>query len=163
MEKRYGVGGGEVAVQVKPEGESYRVTVGDRVYRVAVRRQGAGVLTLDIDGRQTQVVVAADGTRRWVAVDGATYVLEPTTGRRGGRQSGGGAGPLTAQMPGQVAGVYVAMGDKVEKGQKLVLLEAMKMELQVAAPYAGQVHALHVTPGEVVKRGQTLVEVEPTA
>ncbi|NLH07386.1 MAG: acetyl-CoA carboxylase biotin carboxyl carrier protein subunit [Chloroflexi bacterium] len=65
-------------------------------------------------------------------------------------------------MPGQVMAVYVKEGDEVQAGQPLLLLEAMKMEMRVAAPAAGVVRRLLVEPGQAVERGQQLVEVEST-
>ena len=62
-------------------------------------------------------------------------------------------------MPGQVISVAVKDGDLVTKGQTLVVLEAMKMELRVQAPYAGRVQHVLVKTGQVVERGQQLVEV----
>jgi biotin carboxyl carrier protein len=62
-------------------------------------------------------------------------------------------------MPGQVIAVPVAAGDAVSRGQTLIVLEAMKMELRVAAPHDGTVEKVLVSVGEVVERGQPLAEV----
>lgn len=62
-------------------------------------------------------------------------------------------------MPGLVRSVLVREGDSVEKGQALVLLEAMKMEIRVAAPHAGKVIEVLVAAGETVDRGQRLIEL----
>ena len=64
-------------------------------------------------------------------------------------------------MPGQVVSVDVQAGDTVAKGQTLVILEAMKMEVRVQAPYAGRIRRVNVQTGQVVERGQQLVEMEP--
>jgi biotin carboxyl carrier protein len=63
-------------------------------------------------------------------------------------------------MPGQVLDVLVHVGDTVERGQTLLLLEAMKMELRMVAPFAGQVRAVRCAAGQVVERGQLLVELQ---
>jgi biotin carboxyl carrier protein len=96
-----------------------------------------------------------------VTVNGQTFVLTKTSGtaKRGGHAHHA-AGELTAPMPGLVRAVQVAEGDAVEKGQTLVILEAMKMELKVAAPRAGKVKSLQVKPGQTVERDQILVEIE---
>lgn len=160
MERRYSVGADEQVVKIEAEdGGGYRVRVGAKTYVVQLRRTEDGVLTLDIDGRRVRAVVAPDGGRRWTALDGVTRIVEPSTGRKAQRD-GSGRDTLTAAMPGQVAVVHVQAGDEVEKGQTLVLLEAMKMELHVTAPRAGRVKTAHVKRGDVVKRGQTLVELE---
>jgi biotin carboxyl carrier protein len=64
-------------------------------------------------------------------------------------------------MPGTVLRVDVREGQDVAEGEPLVVLEAMKMELAVAAPAAGTVAAVLVAPGDLVARGQALVELAP--
>ena len=68
----------------------------------------------------------------------------------------GGAVEVVAPMPGTVLAVHVAVGDAVEAGQPVAILEAMKMEHVVAAPAAGTVVELSVAPGDQVARGQSL-------
>jgi biotin carboxyl carrier protein len=63
-------------------------------------------------------------------------------------------------MPGTVIAVKVATGDTVERGQTLVVVEAMKMELEVKAAADGTVSAVLCSPGESVKKGQPLVALE---
>jgi 3-methylcrotonyl-CoA carboxylase alpha subunit len=69
-------------------------------------------------------------------------------------------GSLAAPMPGTVLRVLVGPGDRVAAGQTLVLLEAMKMELAVAAPGDGVVSAVHVEAGQLVQGGAALAEIE---
>ncbi|MBC7812830.1 MAG: acetyl-CoA carboxylase biotin carboxyl carrier protein subunit, partial [Burkholderiales bacterium] len=78
-----------------------------------------------------------------------------------GRSSAG--GDLTAQMPGLVREVLVSEGDTVERGQTLLILEAMKMEIRVSAPTDGVVKRLLVAVGDVVERGQRLAELSHQA
>jgi biotin carboxyl carrier protein len=63
-------------------------------------------------------------------------------------------------MPGKVIEVLVAEGDSVEKGQGLVIVEAMKMENEVRSPIAGEVKEIKVKPGDTVEGGAVLVIVE---
>ena len=63
-------------------------------------------------------------------------------------------------MPGRVLDVLVRAGDVVRKGDTLVLLEAMKMELRIAAPADGSVVHVRCAAGDVVERGQVLVELQ---
>ncbi len=71
-------------------------------------------------------------------------------------------GALTAPMPGTVLAVDVSEGDAVQEGQRLGVLEAMKMELALKAPFAGTVAAVGAAVGEQVRLGALLFEVEAT-
>ncbi len=72
------------------------------------------------------------------------------------------SGELRAPMPSRVTEVLVSTGDKVEEGQLLLKLEAMKMENQVLSPIAGTVEKLCVSSGQEVDGGQLLVKVSPS-
>lgn len=162
MQFEYQIGGETITLRVEKSDEGYRVAVGDRMLTVdaVIRREGA--LTLLVNGMPHTAHVAADGPRRWVALDGCTYQLTvPQAGKKAqrGRGTGHRHNSLEAQMPGVVRKVLVSAGEAVERGQALVVLEAMKMELRVAAPHAGVVERVAVREGETVQRGQLLVEV----
>ena len=64
-------------------------------------------------------------------------------------------------MPGAVVSVPCSEGDEVTRGEVLVVLESMKMELQITAPADGVLDALHVAPGDQVALGDVLARVEP--
>jgi len=64
-------------------------------------------------------------------------------------------------MPGRVTAVEVSKGEKVAKGQRLLTLEAMKMEHALTAPFDGTVAELNARPGAQVSEGQVLVKLEP--
>lgn len=107
--------------------------------------------------RRVHAVAAADG-RVWVAIDGVVVVVDPpvTTARR---VSAGEDHGLSAPMPARVVSVQVSVGDEVEAGETLVLLEAMKMEVPLRAPHAGLVTAVRCAAGEMVQPGAPLVQV----
>jgi biotin carboxyl carrier protein len=66
---------------------------------------------------------------------------------------------IRAQIPGRVVRVWVAAGDQVEQGQRLLALEAMKMENEVRAPHAGTVESIEVAVGQAVELGAELVRI----
>jgi biotin carboxyl carrier protein len=111
--------------------------------------------------------VVSDGKRRWVHWNGKTFMLErgETTSTRvlQREREGTGSGIVTAPMPGQVRGVLVHVGDWVEEGQALLLLEAMKMEIRVTATRAGQIAQLDVRVGQTVEREQVLATIQENA
>ncbi len=73
------------------------------------------------------------------------------------RESQKGGGTLKSVMPGVVIKLLVAQGDRVEKGQPILILEAMKMQNEIGAPAAGVVKVLHVREREAVASGAKLV------
>ena len=154
--------GGEtytVTLERLPDGR-FRATVGERSYTVEAHTLNDGGWLLALDGEQTTAYVAAQGNSRYVYADGQTHTLTlPDARAKRRRGVSAGSGDLMAQMPGQVMDVLVSEGDTVERGQTLVILEAMKMELRVTAPEAGRVKRLLVQTGDVVERGQALVEI----
>ena len=72
----------------------------------------------------------------------------------------GGAGSVNAPMPGTILRVNKNVGDSVNAGEAVVVLEAMKMENDINSPKAGVVKALYVNKGDTVASGQVLFEVE---
>ncbi len=151
---------GEVyTLDVTPLAEGYQVQFGDRTAAVRFARGADGQLTFILDGRKVEAHISTDGARRWVSFGGKTLVFEKTAGGRRGGASGYSSGRLTAPMPGQVRAVNVAVGDTVTKGQTLLVLEAMKMEIRIQAPSDGVVERLAVEQGETVEREQVLIEI----
>jgi biotin carboxyl carrier protein len=97
--------------------------------------------------------------KRWVTINGQTIMLTKTSGAKQGVRHDH-AGGLIAPMPGQVRSVAVRVGDVVKKGQTLLTMEAMKMEIRIQALKDGTVKTLHVSQGQTVEREQILIEME---
>lgn len=121
------------------------------------------IVTLDRDGEprslRAHAVIDADDVA-WVSLDGETFRLEPATRVRTRRSSDAGW-EIEAPMPATVTDVLVQVGAQVAKGDTLVLLDAMKMELPLRASSAGRVIAVHCTVGDRVAPGRTLVDLAP--
>ena len=100
------------------------------------------------------------GDTRWVFLDGRTYVLEVPQQSTARRRTRAHHSALTAPMPATVRRINVAAGDRVERGDTLMILEAMKMELPVKAGTAGTVRAVHCREGELVQPGAELIDIE---
>ncbi|MEO7275649.1 MAG: biotin/lipoyl-containing protein [Vicinamibacterales bacterium] len=101
----------------------------------------------------------ADGTCRWVYSDGCVYELEVQ--EEGRRRTTPAQGSLAAPMPATVRQIRAAPGDHVARGDTLLILEAMKMELPIRADADGIVVAVHCQEGELVQPGRPLIEVGP--
>jgi acetyl/propionyl-CoA carboxylase alpha subunit len=87
--------------------------------------------------------------------------LATTPRSRGLGEAAAGDGRIVAPMPGRVVSVHVAEGDIVAKGQRLMVLEAMKMEHALAAPFDGTVERLAATTGDQVTEGAVLARLRP--
>ena len=149
-----------LTLEIHPLGEGYQVKLGEKTAEVHFARGGEGQLTFYLDGRKVEAHVSSDGKRRWVSFGGQTWLLEKTSGQARGGAAGASSGRLTAPMPGQVRTVNVAEGDSVEKGQTLLVLEAMKMEIRIQAPMDGVVARLAIVDGQTVEREELLAEVD---
>ena len=144
---------------ITPTGKSYRATMGDKTVEVEILGTQDGQLTLLIDSERVTAYVSSDNAKRWITINGQTFMLTKQSGSRrsGGKQDH--SGELTAPMPGQVRAVNVNEGVAVTKGQTLMILEAMKMEIRIQAPSDGKVGKLFVKQGDTVEREQMLIEI----
>ncbi len=129
----------------------------------AVTRIGDGVYRVEIEGRSEMVYVAGPPHDRWAFWNGRVFRANITSGSPPSRARGHRSTAkqtLSAPMPATVLGVHAKPGAAVQKGEVLVLLEAMKMELPVRAPGDAVVAAVLCSTGELVQADQALVELE---
>lgn len=144
------IDGDDVAARVVPiDGTPVRmVSIGDEVHRVVVRPgPSRGAYTLWLDGYRFEAEALDERTRAIRDLSGAS--AGPT-----------GPAPLVAPMPGLIVRIHVQIGDQVQPGQGLVVMEAMKMENELRIQAVGRVRNVLVTPGSVVEKGALLIELE---
>ena len=153
-----------------PLRQTVTLAVGDEVYPVVLSFVGSGRVEADISGETYQVDLAGfvDGRRcprglrhgDQVTLFGADPVVYdvPDPLARGGDAAGGDA--VLAPMPGLVQAVEVVAGDAVAEGQRMVVMEAMKMEHTLRAPRDGVVGEVTVAVGDQVSAGMALVTLE---
>jgi biotin carboxyl carrier protein len=157
MDFQYQIDGENVVVGVEHEGAVYRITIGDRTYAVQLDHARSPEVAFTVEGTRYIAQVVSDSTTHYVAIDGHLLELKKPDPRRARRRHHHGEDSLAASMPGQVAKLLVSEGDNVERGQTLLILEAMKLEIKIAAPHAGRVLKVLVKQGQVVDRGQALI------
>lgn len=121
---------------------------------------GPGMYRVDDGSRSWTVAIAGPVENRWVWVDGLVARIEPpaSPGRARGRST---TDELSPPMPATVVKVMVDIGASVKRGDTLLMLEAMKMELPIRAPRDGVVKAVHCQAGELVQPGTHLLDLEP--
>jgi 3-methylcrotonyl-CoA carboxylase alpha subunit len=104
--------------------------------------------------------VATAGDVTWVSIDGEVFTIDIEDAQRTRRPRAAAGEGLSAPMPATVIRVLAEPGREVKRGETLLLLEAMKMELPVRAPRDGKVKALHCQAGQLVQPGVPLVDLE---
>ena len=112
--------------------------------------------TIEVNGRRFAV-------RMWVPETVGVAAAAPKRAKRagGGSSSGGGSGQVTVPMQGTIVKVLVEVGQSVEAGQAVVVLEAMKMENQISADVSGTIAEVKVSAGDTVGGGDTVVVITP--
>jgi biotin carboxyl carrier protein len=124
------------------------VRIGSEVHRLVVqRRPGRGKYSLWVDGYRFDAEALDERTRQIRDVSAANAAPS-------------GPAPVLAPMPGLVVRVRVAVGDRVEAGQGVVVMEAMKMENELRATAAGVIKSIEVQAGTAVEKGTLLVALE---
>jgi len=161
MHFRYQSGQQLADVTLERAGDGYQAVIDGQAYAVEVIDQQPGILSLRISGRPMTFYWAQDGSRKWISQGGCTYWLDPPA-RRGSHPFGevDGSTAVRSPMPAQVRAVQVASGDPVERGQVLMLLEAMKMENEIKSPYEGKVKKILVREKQTVDKDQVLLVLE---
>ena len=154
-------GGGRIELLARGHGGSYRLAHGGEEAVVEGARLSDDALSLRIDGRGRRFRVALQSGRIDVHDGERRLVLQPLEMYRH-EDSGQAAGDdrILAPMPGRVVAMRVAVGDQVQAGQELAVLEAMKMELALKAPRDGAVAELRAAAGDFVDADSVLVVLE---
>jgi biotin carboxyl carrier protein len=160
-------GGQDYRIEIEETGKSvYRVSVDGNEFVVDGKKTGRTNYSLIVDNRSFEIEVDNSEDEYRVLVDGRSYHVHLVDERRvrvGGAESDAqlqGRQRVSVPMPGKVIAVLVSEGDVVEKGQGLVIVEAMKMENEVRSPSAATVKEIRVKAGDTVVGGAVLVIVE---
>jgi acetyl-CoA/propionyl-CoA carboxylase, biotin carboxylase, biotin carboxyl carrier protein len=119
--------------------------------------------TVEVNGKRFEVDLWVPETAGVAVGSVATGGAKPRRARRAAGGAGGGAvgsGNVTVPMQGTIVKVLVEVGQEVEAGQPIVVLEAMKMENQIAAEKAGTVKEIKVSPGDTVGGGDVVAVID---
>ena len=124
--------------------------------------------TVKVDGVEFEVELTAKEDGSWDAVvEGKTFNIEVPNAQAAprARRSGGSkknkSGTVSANIPGKVVTVEVSLGDVVEEGQVILILEAMKMQNEIQAPISGTVISVSCEEGQAIEANVPLVVIEP--
>ena len=122
-----------------------------------------------VNGTEYEVELDMEGSVWKATVNGQTFDIEVpdveavTKPRRSGGRKKKKSGTVSANIPGKVVTVEVTEGQRVEEGQVILILEAMKMQNEIQAPVTGTVTTVHCSEGEAIEANVPLVVIEPDA
>jgi 3-methylcrotonyl-CoA carboxylase alpha subunit len=151
-------------IQVELEGETASAEPAEVAVFHLISQSVDGILlerTLPDGSRQQwRLVGHKNGTKRMIWLNGRTHQYERILPRGAGAASLDVS--LSATIPAVVADILVNVGDQVQDGDKLILLESMKMIIPIQASYNGTVTALNCAKGDSVQAGTPLIELDET-
>jgi len=157
-------GGKAIACAVTVRGpHRYGIEIAGSALEIGTTDEGDGAVRFSMDGQERSAAYAFAGGRLHLKCDAVDLVVRETLYEP--RAGAGGAGSteteVRAPMNGKIVAVLVNVGDAVAKGQRLVVVEAMKMQHEMAAGSSGTVARVTVKPGDQVATRQLLVEIKP--
>lgn len=140
--------------------KEFKFTIHGNEYEVEVKQLGDGIGKIEVNGTLYEVEL-----HKKEEITSKTPVLmrSPISTSKGAhkiKKSKGGLFKVTAPLPGNVLQIFIKEGDKVNKGDKLLLYEAMKMENTVVSEKAGLIKTIKVKPGDAVLQDDLLLELE---
>jgi len=154
-------------LEVHDTGDStFRVVIDEASHTVDGRHIGPKTYSILIDGRSYVADVTVNGEQCAVTINGDVFRFRLVDEHRhtavalGSPEEERGRREIRAQMPGKVVDVLVSVGDAVERGHGLLVIEAMKMENEIKAPAQGEVREIKVSPGQAVEQGELLMVIE---
>ncbi|NNU16175.1 biotin/lipoyl-binding protein [Parvularcula sp. ZS-1/3] len=151
----------DVAVRIAEAKGELVATLHDRSISVRFVSLGEDQGLALVDGTRIPFSFTVEGATIALATADQDLTLTDLTQVASGSGEAGGIGAVTAVMHGLVTEVFVTEGDRVEKGQRLAILEAMKMQHEVTAPVSGAISALPAAAGKQVAGGDLLLQIEP--
>ena len=149
MHHAFKLNGKEYNVELSRGRDGYRLHVEDRI----------------VPASQDGMLVATRGDTVYIHLEGETYELtyEHPLDRLAHQAHGAAEDALRAPMPGSLVVVHAKVGQKVAKGEALLVMESMKMETTLTAARDGVVAAVHYAPGQTFDRDALLLSLEPLA
>jgi biotin carboxyl carrier protein len=162
------IGDREEDLLLKVEDGQVSAEIGDRVYKLEVRETEPGcyLFFLDTNVYECRITERAKSREIFeVSVRGRNHevtIVDPKRLRSGQNSDRHhhGVAEILAPMPGKVVKVQIEAGASVEKGDGIVVVEAMKMQNEMKSPHAGVVVSISVKPGDTVNAGDVLAVVE---
>jgi biotin carboxyl carrier protein len=138
--------------------KSFKYTINGNVYKVSINRIEDTIAEVEVNGTPYKVEMNKPTKKQVVTINRPAQTTVPPVTRP--QQASSGAAALRSPLPGVILEINCKVGDTVKKGQKLLILEAMKMENVINAEKDGVVKELKVNKGDSVLEGAELIIIE---
>ena len=145
-------------VTIERRKDNYFITYDNTEYKVEAEETRPGQLKIKIGDRLIKSVITEGEKEKFVFVEGEVFRVRPVelTGMKKTKKKGG---DLSSPISGKVVSVKVKNGDSVKKGDVLMVIEAMKMEYLIRAPFDGNVEKVNFKEKDQIEIGQNTVEL----
>ena len=144
-------------VSIERREKHYFVTYNNTEYKVEAEESKPGQLKIKMGDRIIKSVITEGEKQKYVFVDGHVFKVKPVelTGKKKSKKKEDGS--LSSPISGKIVNVKVKNGDKVKKGDVLMVIEAMKMEYLIRAPFDGKVEKVNFKEKDQIEIGQNTV------
>ncbi len=139
----------------------YSVALGKGTVEISIRERGEDDVSFIAMGLQQTARFAFCENTLYLELNGVTINVRETALEAGRAERRDGSSRLVAPMNGVIVGVHAEPGDRVSRGQRIVVLEAMKMQHEICAERDGMIEKVLAKPGDQVATRQLLVELTP--
>lgn len=150
-------------INIERNGEHYKILLNDREYSIQARKVEPSIYSLLIDNQAYDLSVENEGEKLLVEVGGGVYRVEIFDAlyakERRAKEEPEGKQIIKSIMPGKIIKLLAKVGDEVEEGQSLIIMEAMKMENEIASPKSGRVVDIKVQEGNSVESDAELIAI----
>ena len=157
MELHFEIGKEVHRVQLESKSGSWEVRIGDKLYEVSMSRMENGKIMINANGVPFYSKIVSSGQKRFVFLNGETYLLKRTAKSVTHDHV---EGEILSPIGGKLVKIFVTEGDVVEENQELLIIESMKMEYRITAPFKATVMRIQHGEGVVVDTGEVLIDLE---
>jgi 3-methylcrotonyl-CoA carboxylase alpha subunit len=151
-------------VTVERRNENYFVTYDNTEYKVTAEELQPGHLQILLGGRMIKSIVTQGEKEKFIFIDGDVFKVIPVelTGRKKLAEHESRQHDLDSPISGKIVSIKVKKGEKVKRGEVLIVIEAMKMEYLIRAPYDGVIAKVHFKEKDQIEIGQTTLDMAQT-
>lgn len=160
MKPNYSVKEQGAAVALVSRGDDVKLTIDGQKITLGFERVSTHVADLTLFGETQRVFTAQDGNKLFIHLDGKSHQVDIASAFGDGDEVGVGGGSIRAPMPGVVLEVYAALGQAVNAGDTLLLIESMKLQTEIKASVTGVVQKVDLEAGASFDKGQLLIAIE---